>query len=182
MYKIAVAGIGYVGLSNAVLLAQNNCVTALDVLPHKVEMINNRQSPIIDKELEEYLQTKELSLKATLDKTEAFRDAKYIIISTPTNYDPKQNYFDTSSVEEVLASALKLAPEALIIIKSTVPVGYTKRIKEKYNTNNIVFSPEFLRDANSHFPRPAGPHFPASQGHIKRPVLEISRVERVPPC
>ena len=112
-------------------------------------MINNRQSPIIDKELEEYLQTKELSLKATLDKTEAFRDAKYIIISTPTNYDPKQNYFDTSSVEEVLASALKLAPEALIIIKSTVPVGYTKRIKEKYNTNNIVFSPEFLREGKA---------------------------------
>lgn len=149
MQKIAVAGIGYVGLSNAVLLAQNNCVTALDVLPYKVEMINNRQSPIIDKELEEYLQIKKLSLKATLDKTEAFRDTKYIIISTPTNYNPKQNYFDTSSVEDVLASALKLAPEALIIIKSTVPIGYTKRIKEKYNTNNIVFSPEFLREGKA---------------------------------
>lgn len=149
MKKIAVAGMGYVGLSNAVLLSQNNQVVALDVVPEKVEMVNQKQSPIVDRELQEYLEKKSLNLKATLDKKEAFEGADYIIISTPTNYDPKKNYFDTSSVEEVIENALELAPTALIVIKSTVPVGYTRRIREKFNTDHVIFSPEFLREGRA---------------------------------
>ena len=149
MKKIAVAGMGYVGLSNAVLLSQNNRVVALDVVPEKVEMVNQKQSPIVDRELQEYLEKKSLNLKATLDKKEAFEGADYIIISTPTNYDPKKNYFDTSSVEEVIENALELAPTALIVIKSTVPVGYTRRIREKFNTDHVIFSPEFLREGRA---------------------------------
>ena len=149
MRKIAVAGTGYVGLSNGVLLAQHNEVHALDVIPEKVEMINQRKSPIVDKELEEYLRDKPLNLKATLDPEEAFTGAEFVIVSTPTNYDPKKNYFDTSSVEDILEKVPRYAPDALIIIKSTIPVGYTKMIREKYHSNNIVFSPEFLREGHA---------------------------------
>ena len=147
--KIAVAGIGYVGLSNAILLAQHNQVTAVDVFQEKADMINNRKSPIIDKEIEEYLATKELHLKATTDGAEAYKDAEYIIIATPTNYDPDKNYFDTSSIEAVIELVMKVNPKAVMIIKSTVPVGYTKSIRERYGIDNIIFSPEFLREGKA---------------------------------
>ncbi len=147
--RITVAGTGYVGLSNAVLLAQHNEVTAYDILPEKVKMINNRKSPIADKELEEYLAGKDLCLRATTDPEEAFPGADFIIISTPTNYDPVKNYFDTSSVEQVIGLALQLAPDAVMVIKSTVPVGYTKSVRERYRTKNILFSPEFLREGRA---------------------------------
>lgn len=147
--KIAVAGIGYVGLSNAVLLAQHNEVTAVDVFQEKADMINNRKSPIADKEIEEYLTTRELNLKATINGEEAYKDAEYIIIATPTNYDPDKNFFDTSSIEAVIELVLKVNPKAVMIIKSTVPVGYTKGIKEKYGIDNVIFSPEFLREGRA---------------------------------
>ncbi|MEY8354095.1 nucleotide sugar dehydrogenase [Lachnospiraceae bacterium 54-53] len=149
MRKIAIAGTGYVGLSNAVLLAQRNNVMALDISEEKVTLINQRISPIIDKELEEYLQTQQLHLKATLDPEEAFRDAEFIIISTPTNYDPKKNNFNTKSVEDVLEKALKYSTKALIIIKSTVPVGYTEELRKRYLSDHIIFSPEFLREGKA---------------------------------
>lgn len=147
--KIAVAGIGYVGLSNAILLAQHNEVTAVDVFQEKADMINNRKSPIIDSEIEEYLATKELNLKATTDGAEVYKDAEYIIIATPTNYDPDKNYFDTSSIETVIELVMKVNPKAVMVIKSTVPVGYTNSIKEKYGIDNIIFSPEFLREGKA---------------------------------
>ena len=149
--KIAVAGIGYVGLSNAILLAQHNQVTAVDVFQEKADMINNRKSPIIDKEIEEYLTTKELSLKAATNGAEAYKDAEYIIVATPTNYDPDKNYFDTSSIEAVIELVMKVNPKAVMIIKSTVPVGYTKSIRERYDIDNIIFSPEFLREGKALF-------------------------------
>lgn len=147
--KIAVAGVGYVGLSNAIILAQHNEVVALDVLQDKVDLINNKKSPIVDKEISEYLAEKKLNLKATTDMQEAFDDARFIIISTPTNYDEKKNYFDTSSVENVIQNVLKINPDAIMVIKSTIPVGYTVSVKEKYHTDNIIFSPEFLREGRA---------------------------------
>lgn len=147
--KIAVAGVGYVGLSNAIILAQHNEVVALDIVQEKADMINNKKSPIVDKEIEEYLSCKELNLFATTDSEKAFKDARFIIISTPTNYDPDKNYFDTSSVEAVIENVQKINPEAVMIIKSTVPVGYTESIKKKYGTDNIMFSPEFLREGQA---------------------------------
>ena len=147
--RITVAGAGYVGLSNAILLSQNNMVTAVDVIKEKVDLLNSRKSPIVDKEIEEYLSTKDLNLTATVDAETAYQNADFIIISTPTNYDPVKNYFDTSSVENVIEIVLKVNPTAIMIIKSTVPVGYTKSVREKYHTENILFSPEFLREGRA---------------------------------
>ena len=147
--KIAVAGTGYVGLSLATLLSQKNEVVALDVIPEKIEKINNRISPIQDEYIEKYFAEKELNLKATLDYKEAFNDAEYIIISTPTNYDPEKNYFDTSSIEDIIDKVKSLGINATMVVKSTVPVGFTKSMKEKYGIDNIIFSPEFLREGKA---------------------------------
>ena len=147
--KIAVAGTGYVGLSLAVLLAQHNEVKAVDIIPEKVDMINNKKSPIQDDYIEEYLATKELNLKATLDAKEAYSDAEFVIVAAPTNYDPKQNYFDTSAVEKVIDLVMEYNPDAYIIIKSTVPVGYAERIRKEKNNDHIMFSPEFLRESKA---------------------------------
>lgn len=147
--KIAVAGTGYVGLSIATLLSQKNEVVALDVIPEKVEMINNRISPIKDKEIEEFFKTKELNLKATLDYKEAFEGAKFIVISTPTNYDDELNHFDTSSVEDIIQKAISMNIDATMVIKSTIPVGFVENMKKKYNIDNIMFSPEFLREGKA---------------------------------
>lgn len=149
MYKIAVAGTGYVGLSNSILLSQHNQVTAVDIVREKVDMINHKKSPIVDKEIEEYLTTKELNLKATTDGQEAYKDADFVVISTPTNYDPVKNHFDTSSVEDVIKLVMEVNPDAIMVIKSTVPVGYTKGIREKFQCENIIFSPEFLREGKA---------------------------------
>ena len=147
--KIAVAGTGYVGLSLATLLSQKNEVVALDVIPEKVEMINNRISPIEDKEIEEYFKTKKLNLKATLDYKEAFEGAKFVIISTPTNYDDEKNYFDTSSVEDIIQKVKGMNIDTTMVVKSTIPVGFIDAMKEKYGIDNIMFSPEFLREGHA---------------------------------
>lgn len=147
--NIAVAGTGYVGLSLAVLLAQHNHVTTVDIVPEKVDMINNKKSPIQDDYIEEYLATKELDLTATLDGESAYKNADYVIIAAPTNYDSKKNYFDTSAVEAVIELVLKVNPKAIMVIKSTIPVGYTASVREKYNTSNLIFSPEFLRESKA---------------------------------
>lgn len=147
--QIAVAGTGYVGLSLSVLLAQHNQVTAVDIVKEKVEQINNKISPIVDKEIEEYLENHNLNLTATIDAETAYSKAEFVIIATPTNYDPEKNYFDTSSVENVIETVLKVNPNAIMLIKSTVPVGYTKEIRAKYKTDNILFSPEFLREGKA---------------------------------
>jgi len=147
--KIAIAGTGYVGLSIAVLLAQKHEVWAVDIVPEKVEMINNKKSPIIDKEIEEYLTTKELNLHATTDAKKAYEGAEFVVISTPTNYDPDKNFFDTSSVEAVIKLVMEINPEAIMVIKSTIPVGYTEGAREKFQCENLIFSPEFLREGRA---------------------------------
>ena len=147
--KIAVAGTGYVGLSLAVLLAQHHQVTAVDIVPEKVELINNKKSPIQDDYIEKYLAEKELDLTATLDAKEAYSDADFVVIAAPTNYDSKKNFFDTSAVEAVIKLVIEYNPEAIMVIKSTIPVGFTASVREKYHCDNIIFSPEFLRESKA---------------------------------
>ena len=147
--KVAVAGTGYVGMSIATLLSQHHAVTAVDIIPEKVEKINQRKSPIVDKEIEEYLETKNLNLKATLNAEEAYKEADFVVIAAPTNYDPVRNFFDTSAVEAVIGQVMKYNPQAIMVIKSTIPVGYTEAIRKKMGSDNILFSPEFLRESQA---------------------------------
>lgn len=147
--NIAVAGTGYVGLSMAILLSQHHTVTAVDIVPAKVDLINNKKSPIVDKEIEEYLAEKPLDLTATLDGDAAYKNAEYVIIAAPTNYDPSKNYFDTSAVESVIQQVIAVNPDAVMIVKSTVPVGFTEMVRDKYCCDNILFSPEFLREGKA---------------------------------
>ena len=178
--KIAVAGTGYVGLSLSVLLAQHNKVLAVDIVKEKVDLINEKKSPIVDKEIEEYLESHDLDLLATTDAQAAYSDADFVVIATPTNYDPQKDYFDTSSVENVIETVLKCNNKAIIIIKSTVPVGYTQSVCEKYRTNNIIFSPEFLREGkalyDNLYPSRIIVGVPADNDELKAKALQFANL------
>lgn len=178
--KIAVAGTGYVGLSLSVLLAQHNKVLAVDIVKEKVDLINGKKSPIVDKEIEEYLESHDLDLLATTNAQAAYSDADFVVIATPTNYDPQKDYFDTSSVENVIETVLEYNNKAIIIIKSTVPVGYTKSVCEKYRTNNIIFSPEFLREGkalyDNLYPSRIIVGVPADNDELKAKALQFANL------
>ena len=178
--KIAVAGTGYVGLSNAILLAQNNQVYAVDIIQEKVDLINNKKSPIVDKEISEYLATKELDLTATTDSNLAYKDADFVIVSTPTNYDTEKNYFDTSSVEAVIKIVKEINPKAIIVIKSTIPVGFTERIRKELDCKNILFSPEFLREGHALYdnlyPSRIVVSFPKDMPELKEKAQEFAEL------
>lgn len=178
--KIAVAGTGYVGLSLAVLLAQHNEVWAVDIIPEKVEKINNKISPIQDNEIEEYLQTKQLNLIATLDAEKAYSGADFVVIAAPTNYDPNLNYFDTSAVESVIKQVMAIAPDAIMVIKSTIPVGYTKNIRQRFACENIIFSPEFLRESkalyDNLYPSRIVVGAPAQDARLKEKAMQFAEL------
>lgn len=178
--KIAVAGTGYVGLSNAILLSQNNEVLAVDVIKEKIDLINSKKSPLVDKEIQDYLSNKSLNLKATLDAKSAYQDADYIIISTPTNYDSEKNFFDTSSIENVLNVIQTCNSHATVVIKSTVPVGYTEKIRSKYNLSNILFSPEFLREGHALYdnlyPSRIVVSYPVETPELKNKAMEFAQL------